>query len=258
MRDASDDGIGFVLNPYTINLYRINLGYLGIAPIIWEVFTGMKNVGWLPFHIMEFTNQQQTTHFTNPLLPMRAEVSSNGAAIVDIHTPSWNAGVIINQIDAKADRRKLVRNNKTVSTEASVFTMKNVETFFTKTNRVVSELTYISASAEGTKPVTVYLKKNATLGGTPSYTNIDATNSVIQRDTAGTTVTGGTTVFALELGKSDARIFDLSNEHIKILPGETLTASASSAASSDVTITIGEREHLIVTGKQSSLLLHRH
>lgn len=233
---------GFILNPLYINLFRLNLGYLGIAPIIWEVYGGISK-GWIPFHIMEFTNQQLSTHLTNPILPMRVEVESSGNGIVDIHTPSWNAGVTIDHQDEKADRFKTVRNSKTgITTETNIVTLKNQASFQGKANRIVTELTYISCSADGTKNVTIYLKKGATLGGSPSYSDLDAVNSVCQKDTAGTTITGGEIVFALELGKVDSRLIDLTNLHIRLQPGETLTASGTSASASDIAITLSERE----------------
>ena len=242
LAESFGDGSGYVLDPSKVNLYRINLGYLGIAPIIFEVYGG-TDFGWIPFHVMEFTNQQTTTHLQNPILPMRVEVESTGNAVLDIHTPSWNAGVLIDRQDEKADRFQTARNSKTsVSTETNIFTLKNLATFQGKVNHIVSELISISASADGAKNVIVYFKKNATLGGSPSYANIDAVNSVMQIDTAGTTVTGGTLMYALELAKVESKVLNLFDAHIKILPGETLTVSASSAAASDISITVRERE----------------
>jgi hypothetical protein len=242
LAESFGDGSGYVLDPSKVNLYRINLGYLGIAPIIFEVYGG-TDYGWLPFHVMEFTNQQTTTHLQNPILPMRVEVESTGNAVLDIHTPSWNAGVLIDHHDEKADRYQATRNAKTgISTETNVLTLKNMATFQSKTNRIVAELVYLSASADGSKNTIVYVKKNATLGGVPSYTNLDATNSVIQKDTAGTTVTGGTLLFAMELGKIDARIIDLNEFRLRFLPGETLTISASSVSASDVSVSTRIRE----------------
>ena len=242
LAESFGDGSGYVLDPSKVNLYRINLGYLGIAPIIFEVYGG-TDFGWVPFHVMEFTNQQTTTHLQNPILPMRVEVESTGNAVLDIHTPSWNAGVLIDRQDEKADRFQTARNSKTsVSTETNIFTLKNLATFQGKVNHIVSELISISASADGAKNVIVYFKKNATLGGSPSYANIDAVNSVMQIDTAGTTVTGGTLMYALELAKVESKVLNLFDAHIKILPGETLTVSASSAAASDISITVRERE----------------
>ena len=242
LAESFGDGSGYVLDPSKVNLYRINLGYLGIAPIIFEVYGG-TDFGWVPFHVMEFTNQQTTTHLQNPILPMRVEVESTGNAVLDIHTPSWNAGVLIDRQDEKADRFQTARNSKTsVSTETNIFTLKNLATFQGKVNHIVSELISISASADGAKNVIVYFKKNATLGGSPSYANIDAVNSVLQIDTAGTTVTGGTLMYALELAKVESKVLNLLDAHIKMLPGETLTVSASSASASDISITVRERE----------------
>jgi len=49
-------------------------------------------------------------------------------------------------------------------------------------------------------------------------------------------------MYALELAKVESKVLNLFDAHIKILPGETLTVSASSAAASDISITVRERE----------------
>lgn len=242
LENSFSDGIGYILDPSKINLYRINLGYLGIAPIIFEVFGGFE-YGWVPFHVMEFTNTRTATHIAQPILPIGVEVASDGTAIVDVHTPSWNAGVVVDHQTEKADRYFSVKNSKTgITTEANVITIKNQATFQTKTNHITTELQYVSISVDGTKNATIRFVKNTTLGGSPSYADQDATNSVSQKDTAGTTLTGGTEVFSIQLDKTGKQFVDLTPFHIKLLPGEILTVGATSSSSTDVFVSIGWRE----------------
>jgi hypothetical protein len=240
--DSFQDGIGYILDPSKVNLYRINFGYLGIAPIIFEVFGGFE-YGWVPFHIMEFTNKQTGTHLAQPILPMRVEVASDGTAVVDVHTPSWNAGLVVDDQTKKADRNFSAKNSKAgITTETNVITLKNLATFQAKTNRIVTQLTYLSVSVDGTKNATIRLVKNTTLGGSPSYADQDATNSVTQKDVAGTTLTGGTEVFSIQLDKTGRQFVDLTPYHIRLQPGDIVTLGATSASSTDVFGSIGWRE----------------
>ena len=91
---------------------------------------------------------------------------------------------------------------------------------------------------------TYRFKIGAALGGIPSFTAISGTTStggvvltsaqsVTSYDTAGTTVTGGTYIWNMQLasGNNGGSIFniDLTPFEIFIAPGETLTVSGSSA-----------------------------
>ena len=74
---------------------------------------------------------------------------------------------------------------------------------------------------------TFRLWENATLGGSPSYTDISANTSVISQDTAGTTVTGGKLLWVGGAGKDNGQSVDLTSLGIKMRPGSTYTFSCS-------------------------------
>jgi len=97
-----------------------------------------------------------------------------------------------------------------------------------------------SVSVDGNKPAEFQLVKNTTLGGTPSYTDISTNTSVIEYDTAGTTVTGGQAVDFGTLGATgSASESGTSTTDIILLPGETLTlAVRATTATTDATVAI--------------------
>jgi len=81
----------------------------------------------------------------------------------------------------------------------------------------------------------IRLIKNTTLGGTPSWSDINTTNSIVEIDTAGTTVGGGTTLIGADLaGKNDKDSEDLTSYEFIISPGDTVTFAAVSTNSATV------------------------
>ena len=74
----------------------------------------------------------------------------------------------------------------------------------------------------------IRLWEDATLGGTPSYTDIDASTSVSSVDIAGTTRTGGKLIWVggvAQVGGSNTNVADLK---ITMRPGKTYTFTAQS------------------------------
>lgn len=220
------------------NVWRINYGWLGHATIVFEV---MSNEGeWIPFHRFNYPNSTLGTSIGNPVLPMRMEVTkTSGTANVTMKTGSWNAGVINSQSALCCNRYQSFAISSTLtslSTLTNIFTLKSVSAFQTVRNKVRTMDLFLSASCDGTKLVSIKLIKNAILGATATYTFIDSANSTIQYDTTTTNVSGGTTLLALQLGKSDSRSIDLSGYFIDIRPTETLTFAAISTLTSDIQI----------------------
>lgn len=226
------------LDTTKLNLYRVDFGFLGIAPITYWVHGGV-NRGWIPMAVIDKTNTQVATHINQPMLPIRMEAqrtSGTGANLV-VSTASWCGGTYgADNEDHVSARPFAATSSKTLSgsTLTNLLTIENQSTFQTLTNRVVSELLLLNLATDGTKAVEFRLLKGATLGGSPSYSNVDATNSVCRTDTAGTTVTGGTYVGSFFLSKvAQDRVY-LADLGFEILPGEKLTIAAISTSASDV------------------------
>lgn len=235
---------GFILNPTKMNIYKITYGWLGSAPVYYEVFGG-NSIGWIVCHVVDFSNSQTGTSIGNPVLPIRCSVTKTaGSTDIVVKTGCWAAGVIDGGSGETGKRTFAYYNTKAISaaTVTNIFTLKNNTTFQSKTNRVVVVPKFFTGDSDGAKSVRLSLIKNATLGGSPSYTSIDATNSVISYDTAGTTVTGGTLILPFFLAKVGQISEDLEHIIIKLKPGETLTVSAYSAQASDIDASISWEE----------------
>ncbi|WPS87139.1 hypothetical protein SMD22_22050 [Brevibacillus halotolerans] len=101
---------------------------------------------------------------------------------------------------------------------------------------------YISFSVDGTRSTIIRLVKNATLGGTPVFTDVSTDTSVMEFDTDGTTVSDGKTVLLIALGRVDSGQLVLGEIDIELSPDESLTISAASAASSEVSIAVSWQE----------------
>lgn len=102
-----------------------------------------------------------------------------------------------------------------------------------KTNFIPILIENIGASIEASSANNlgiIRLVKNTTLGGVPSYSDINTTDSVVSIDTAGITVTGGKTLMSFQLaGKNDKineRLLDLK---LILQDGDTITLTGSSA-----------------------------
>lgn len=90
---------------------------------------------------------------------------------------------------------------------------------------------------EGTKDVEFKLVKDTTLGGSPSYAYIDEDNSVIEYDTAGTSLTGGEEILTISVSKNSSVVFPIPFKYY-LAPSETLTISANAALVTEVRVSI--------------------
>lgn len=74
------------------NLFRIRYGWLGAAPIIWEIFS--PDGEWVIFNIQRHPNTVAVPTINNPDLPIHLELKKNGggATVLDMYTACWAAG----------------------------------------------------------------------------------------------------------------------------------------------------------------------
>jgi len=167
----------------------------------------------------------------------------SGSGEATVKTCSWSAGRIGGGTTDTSARPFAAANIKSgITTETNIISLQNASTFQGFTNRIVVEGTIFSCASDGTKTATVYIKQGVTLGGTPSFSDIDATNSVASIDTAGTTVTGGSTVLAIPLAKVDSRVLDMTPFRFRLYPGQTMTFSAESSSATEIDIGLNWQE----------------
>lgn len=226
-----------------LNIFMITYGWLGTAPVN---FWWMNERGeWILIHRMELPNTLTGPSVTNPVLPMAFDVTkTSGATSIVMKTASWHAGIIEPAtVRAVGDRYfSADASGSTISTETVLLNLRNQTTFQSKTNKVEIIIEFFEASSEGTKPAIIEIYKNLSIGGTPVWGDVDATNSVIQTDTAGT-VTPDTTkrLFSIHLAKSDSHAVQ-GLPSFYLLPGDTLTITGQSASNTDLNFYVLWRE----------------
>lgn len=237
---VGERGSAFTIDWSDLGIRRISWGYLGIAPIDFEVF-GDASRGFIPAHTIDLTGAGADTSILNPVLPIRAQVKrTSGSGVAQLRTASWNGGTCGPPDEEIGNRHFSAYSAKSVTgaVRTNLLTISNPTTFQSKTNRVRLNMDRLTVATDGTKTVEVAIFEDATLGGSPSYSAIDATNSVTTVDTAGTTVTGGTRVATWTVGKAEGRDFILRDDAIRLKPGHTFTLAVLTANASDVSASL--------------------
>ena len=183
---------GFVLDPHSLNVYGVMFGWLGIAPIIFKIYCGIKH-GWKTVHVEDLTNTQQVPHLSNASLPISIEVGrtvGTGADLI-LGSASWGAG-IVGSGGAPEDRYVLEKRlNSTFSATVyqSIVSFKSKLTYQAKPNNVRT------FSNLGNKDLDIdFYRENGTndgvlTGGT--FVDIDTYGSTLQYNNAATSYVPG-------------------------------------------------------------------
>lgn len=198
----------------SINLFRIVYGWLGAAPVLWQVFLP-ETLEWVTLHAQRFHGNISDVYITNPSMPIGIRVTkTSGATDIVVKSGSWQGGVIGNQ--SPAGERPFSDEQVATSvddTATLVAAYRNVSTFQGLSNKVRALLRRYhlfvdspSGGGGGTKSGTMRFRLlvNPVLGGTPNYQSIDSDNSVIEVDTAQTYTSGGVVGLTEWVGYSSA------------------------------------------------------
>lgn len=226
---------GFTLDITKGNIFRIAFGYLGFAPIYYEIFTPGK--GWVLFHVIEYPNSNTETNCNLPYIKFTAKAQNfgNNTNIV-LKTASVEAGII----DGSGSVAEKVFARST-STSISSTTGSRLVVYHSKTtfgalaNKVETKITHLTGAVEGTKPLTfmIYKLNSAPTGG--SWTNQDTTNSSIEisYDTV-VNFANVEPILNISLGKSSDFMYSVEDANIYILPDEYLLISYKTTANADI------------------------
>ena len=224
-----------------LNVFYIQFQYLGAGAMYF--WTEHPDTG-VPFrfHTIKYANLFTTPSTYNPNYHMTFYADNQATTsdmivytasygyfiegpteLVEFHQPQFTTGT----------KQKL-----TVTSEVAIVTVRNKATYASKTNYIDIVLERFGGSIEASSPNnlgTIRVVKNATLGGSPSYADINATNSVCEFDVAGTTVTGGSELISFELaGKNDKASELVTPFKFVIHPGESVTLAGLSANSATI------------------------
>ena len=234
---------GFDINSDKLDLYTFRGGWYGILPLTYGVFA--TRFGYITAHIIDETNTVTSPHLSNPTLPMFIEAgrTSGTGSDIQVKSASWRGGISGQKPESTlADRKQIVTiEEKTISANADVpiITLKNKTTFQGKTNHVRVRYGTLSIFTDGNKPVIFKVFKNGTLTG-ENFNDKNPATSVVEYDVDATAYTPSTDpVGGVVMGKVDTTRINLLGKDDVVLaayPGETITLTARSSNSSDITM----------------------
>jgi len=232
------DGSGSVMNPSNIlldqtkgNVYQIQFQWLGFGSI--KYFIEKPSSGdFTLVHVDEYSNNHTRPSVHNPTLPLHlhAENTTNNT---DITLQCSSMGAFVEGEEAFLGPTNAFENTKGVNTETSIFSLSGKTSYGGQVNLVEAIVQMLSVGNETNKNAIFRIWEDCTLGGSPSYQDINTNNSIVQVDTSGTTVSGGKLVYAVVVGKDSGEGFNLKELDIRLRPGHTLTFTCSTVGGTD-------------------------
>lgn len=231
---------GQTLIQTNLNIWFIRFQYLGAGAmeLWWESPDGEVHL----VHVIHYANQNTVPSSFNPNYHFVIHVS-NKATTADLTVKCASYSYFIEgktkHFEVHQPEFSTGKVQKTgVTTEVALFTIRNKATYAGRINYIdviMKNLTSAIEAGSANNLGEVRFVRNATLGGTPSYSDINTTDSVIEIDIAGTTVTGGKESFFSPLaGKNDRIGVNLNDYDLILAPNETMTLAVSSTNSATI------------------------
>jgi len=229
---------GMTLDQTKLNAWEIRFQYLGSGKI--ELWVMSQSTGqFVLVHTVHYTNQNTTPSVFNTNFKFTMWVD-NKATTTDLVIKCASVGYFIEGkneflVPFQPHESSGVIQKTTITTEVALFTIRSKTTYVSKTNFIDSLLEMISASIEASSANnlgSIRLVRNTSLGGSPSYSDLNTSDSTLEIDIAGTTLTGGEDLIDFQLaGKNDKLLESLSDYKFLLFPGDTITVGIQSANS---------------------------
>lgn len=227
---------GITLDTSKGNVFQINIQYLGFGAIIFKVEVPSvdgNNADFVTVHTINAPNSRTTPTLTNPSFPFTAAAYSAGSTTnVSVSVASF--AIFVEGMRKMTGNRFTYSNQITTANNTQytpVITVRNDIEFRGRANQAVIELISISGAVKHTQPVSFYIIKNGTLGGSPNFVQFSS-SSCTYIDTTATSVTttdNDQIQFSCHLGETGGFTFAFAEE-LSIQPDETLTLAAKTSA----------------------------
>ncbi len=228
---------GIVADWTKFNVFQIGLQYLGAGAIVFQVEAAFEgnNPDWITVHAMQLPNTLTATSFGNPTFMFVGSAYSMGSTTaLTTKIGSYMVGTE-GERKVHGDRYSYVNTSNAVTDAAfrALFTIRNTRYHSSRANQSIIKILSVSGAIKHTSPVILYLFKNATLAGSPNFSQYH-TSSCSYYDTAATTCTianNSLLIWSGALGDTGNLEFIFSEE-IRLAPGETITVAAKSVTGS--------------------------
>ena len=246
--DAMVDGTGpsaMTLDQTKGNVYQIQYQWLGYGAI--NFFVENSDTGAFQLvHRIKYANANTSPSISNPTLPLCIAVVNTTNATDMVIKSSSMAGFV----EGKEELLGLIESASNVftighvTTEEPVLTIRNKMVYQGRLNRVAAKVVFLTLSsnlAAANSNTTFRIYSRALPLTSTSYGDVDTATSVVEVDTAGTDLTGGSLLASFVLDKEESILIDTTVLTGKLIPGETLMVTAQPSkgnASNEVGVAI--------------------
>lgn len=236
---------GVNLDPTKGNVYQIAYTYLGFGNITFSVYSP-ETSDFVTVHTLKYPNTTTTQLVRNPTMPFyftsQNTTNTTNISVRSASIAQFNEGI------QKFLGPSYAFDNTVATTIAGVncLALRNATGFGGIDNqsyirpRSLSIGTISTASAVTT--LQIYL--NPTFGTTPTWTAIDAANSITSTTTTASTVSGGVVVFNMACGSASSNLIDLTEFLIFAGPGDVLAFVVKSPANTTTSVAVNWTEDI--------------
>lgn len=228
---------GFVLNTSHLNVFRISYGWLGATPIIFQILNEQGE--WITFHVIEQPNSSTTSSFSNPTLPMRAQVRKINASVnsVRLKIASWSAGIIGRP--TSVGYRYFSESSDVItlpsSAEQNLITIRNKKTLYDKPNKIEIRIAFLSGGSIGIGNTVSLVRLRKNVSEISEFVDFNSQDSAVEISKANVTINSGTSIFALpDHTSGSGSFFHFIPEKdfpIVLLPGESISLTVQNISS---------------------------
>ena len=175
------------------NVFVMDFEWLGVGRVRMGVFDQVGRIQYC--HEFVHVNTNTTAYSTTACLPLRWELENTGTAAseTDLRVICCSVitedGAFLDQTTGLKFSASNGTTTKSVTSRVAVLSIEPKATFNSIENRgKIANLSFEIYTQDN--PVFYEIIYGGTLGGTPSFNSVDG-SSIVEYDTAGTTVTGG-------------------------------------------------------------------
>ena len=227
-----------ILDPSKGNVYQIGYQWLGYGAQFFAV-EDSKTGAFQIVHVNQYANLNTTPSLRNPTMKIGWAVASLGSTTALTIKGSSAAGFVEGAQESLRPPRARSNTKTGIGTSpVNVLTIRNRGSWADGSlnhHEIVPLRVSISSELSGNNTGTASVYLNPDVAGDPNFAYEDSSNSLVEYDTAGTTVTNGTLIVALGMAKADSQVIDLEPLGVRLAPGDRLvvafTASGGTAES---------------------------
>ena len=255
---SSRNPSGFLLDPTKGNVFQIGIQYLGYGCITFAIETwsaDSNNPTFTTVHVLKLPGTLTATSLSNPSFPFTMAAYSTGSTTnLTVKVGSF-AGFIEGNKRLHGPRSSYFNSSAAVDATnyTALFTVYNplFNTTANRTNQAVVNLISCNCALKHISPCIIYLIKNGTVAGNPTFSAF-STNSTTLWSTTAHTITSPTNSQILwsghlgDTGNFDHSLSPAGIEELTLQPGEyiTVAARAVSGSPSYVTASLNTREDI--------------